>query len=175
MKIRDRKFKKKKSYQDSNNETEEAEEWNYLDQRKYHKDHDCPKQEGAEEVEIMASPSCPECVQGETDNYHSCQNHRLQNHLSCVAKYISLFQSCIVYTSPVRNSYAKWHGLTCPRKSLNAFDFSDSEGLRFKQSILHTLFSMGPVVLDFFFLANFLILNNVVTYFFNKLIICEFY
>ena len=38
-----------------------------------------------------------------------------------------------VYTSPVRNSYAKWHGLTCPRKSLNAFDFSDSEGLKFKQ------------------------------------------
>jgi len=38
-----------------------------------------------------------------------------------------------VYTSPVRNSYAKWRGLTCPRKSLNAFDFSDSEGLKFKQ------------------------------------------
>jgi len=67
-----------------------------------------------------------------------------------------------VYTSPVRNSYAKWDGLTCPRKSLNAFDFSDSERLKFKQSILHTLFSMGPVVLDiFFFLANFLILNTL--------------
>jgi hypothetical protein len=108
----------------------------------------------------MASPSCPECVQGETDNYHSCQNHRLQNHLSCVAKYISLFQSCI--HKPSKKFIRKWDGLTCPRKSLNAFDFSDSERLKFKQSILHTLFSMGPVVLDiFFFLANFLILNTL--------------
>lgn len=52
----------------------------YLDERVEHEDEACGDEEGAEELEVVASLGRPERVAGQADDHHQRYRRRLKDH-----------------------------------------------------------------------------------------------